>query len=256
MKHFFSLLSAALGAAALLASAYVSAQTPNVKVIGVTFIEAPPARDKNLVPFGAGFGQEKVEVHAVLSIKDRLLIDLQGTGSDQAITASGTLPNKSVVALGSAKIGSFPKASADRKFMSISMEIDRLPDTVPIAATFSGSINVRVAKGTIQKSAKLSTQPGSTLDLGLGDSKVVKLEANTLKIAGGPGMERIASLRFTGNDGRAVTSERAGYMRMNERYEIEYKFAAPISDGKIEATLYDGMETVVVPIQITVTRPY
>jgi hypothetical protein len=240
-----------------LVSGIALAQSTDVKVIGASFFEAPPNRDKNLVPFGAGFGQEKVEVHAIISAKDRLLIDLQGMGRDQAVTATGMHANKSIVQLGGAEIGSFPKVSADRKMMSIAMSVSRLPDNVPTAVSFNGTINVRAARSQSQKSVKLTMQSGAALDFGIGDVKLAKYEPTLLKLAGGEGIERIASLRFVGADGRAIAGERAGYSRMNSRYEIEYKFAAPIAgDGKLEATLLDNVETLTVPIRVTVTKPY
>ena len=39
--------------------------TMDVKLLGVTFIEAPPGKDKNLVPFATSGDLEKVEVNAM-----------------------------------------------------------------------------------------------------------------------------------------------------------------------------------------------
>ncbi len=59
-------------ALALSIAASTYGQTPQIeiKIIGVSYLEAPPGRDKNLAAFGTFSSMEKVEVHAVASSKN------------------------------------------------------------------------------------------------------------------------------------------------------------------------------------------
>ena len=239
--------------ASLASAAYGQATT--VKVIGATFVEAPPGRDKNLVPFAAGFGQEKVEVYAIISSKDRLFVDLQGMSREQSVTATGMLANKTMSQLGSAEIGGFAKVSADKRHMAITLSVTRLPDSVPLVVIFAGTVNVRVARGQSQKTVNFVPKVGTAVDFGIGDVKISSVDATSVTLAGGSGIERIAAMKFVSADGRATPAERSSYGRSNDRYEITYKLPSAAA-GKLEATLHDGLETISVPIQITATRPY
>jgi hypothetical protein len=239
-----------------LSASVVYAQSSTVKVIGATFLEAPPGRDKNLTPFSAGSSQEKVEVNAVVSVKDRMMIDIRGMGSDQSVTATGMLANKTIVPLGSADVGSFPKLSADKKFMSLTLSVARLPDTSPVAVSFVGNVNARVARGLVAKQSAFSIKPESPVDFGIGEVKVEKVEGSVISLRGGPGMERISAIKYISKDGKAHEGERTSWSRMGDRHSVSYKFGVPVTESKLEAALFDGLESVAIPVNITITRPY
>ena len=66
LKRFPWMVGAALAAGSTLLHAQT---TIDVKVLGVTFIEAPPGKDKNLVPFAATGDMEKVEINAIATAR-------------------------------------------------------------------------------------------------------------------------------------------------------------------------------------------
>ena len=43
---------------------------------------------------------------------------------------------------------------------------------------------------------------------------------------------------------------------MNDRYELTYAFASTLTEGQLEASLFEGLESKDVPINLTVVRPY
>ena len=230
---------------------------PVLKPIGASFVEAPPGRDKNLVPFGFfGNSQEKVEVHAVLSINGRLLIDLVGSSREQDVKSSAQFGDKSNVDIGSAEIASFPKLSADKKQMLITISVNRLPDKAISAVSFAGKIKVRSAAKLVNKTVNFEPKPGTKIDFGIGDVTIGKIEGSTISLKGGDGLENIAALKFISSDGRIVSAERAGYSRLGSNSEYEWRFTSPLTVGKLEAALYDGLDTVEVPIKLRVAKPY
>lgn len=228
----------------------------SLKIIGASFIEAPPGRDKNLSPFLSGNTQERAEVHAVLSVTSGMLVDVAGMARDQQLVATGVLTNKSTVALGAVETSSFAKISADRKSMLVSLAISRFPDKPIIAVNFGGSLKIRTAKSVSNKKANFTPKAGTTLDLGLGSTTVLKVEGNTITLVGGYAMERLSALKFLTADGRSVPGESRGYSRMNDRYELTYAFASTLTEGQLEASLFEGLESKDVPINLTVVRPY
>jgi hypothetical protein len=231
-------------------------QIVSTKLIGATFIEPPPGRDKSLVPFAAGSNQEKIEVYVVLSSRERFFLDTPGFGRDQSISVTGMLANKTMVPVGTADVTSFAKLSADKRHMTVTMGVTRLPDNVPVAVNFAGTLQVRVARGKSQKSTALNPKVGSTLDFGIGDVKVAGVERGNLSIAGGAGIERIESMRFVSLDGRTTPMERTTWGRVNDRFDVNYTLPPGQTAGKLEVTLHEGLEIINVPVKFTVTRPY
>jgi hypothetical protein len=240
----------------------VSAQQPSVtiKVTGATFLEAPPSRDKNLVPFGSFNEQEKVEVHAVLSFKDRIIADAPFfSGSDSSVKATATLLDKTSADLGSAKTSSFRKTSEDRKYSLISFSVSRLPDKPVSSVTFVGAVKVSVAKRMAQKVANFEPKVGAKVELGLGETTITAVEANSFTLSGGDQLGQVAELKLIKPDGTKVKGERGSYGRRGgERVLVtmDWNFGSPISAGKLEATLFEGLETIEVPVKLGVAKPY
>ena len=256
MKNHLLRMSLVAATVVALGSTATPLFAQTLKIIGATFIDAPPGRDKKLVPFAAGPSQEKAEVHAVLSVSKGLLVDMAGLSRDQAVSATGMHDNKSTITLGSVDVSSFPRVSADGKSMLISLSVSRLSDKPVAAINFAGTLKVRMASSTSTKSGKFTAKSGTLLDLGLGEIKVAKLDGNTVVIEGGSALERISALKFISADGKANAGENVGSGRMNERFELTYRFPVSLTDGRIEAAMYEGLETTDIPVRLTITRPY
>ncbi len=256
MKKHNSRIFAVVGISIALSIAAAQTAAQTFKIIGAAFIEAPPGRDKNLVPFSAGQSQEKAEVHAILSVNNGLLIDIARFSRDQSVMATGMYANKSTFTLGTVDISSFPRVSADGKSMLVSMSVSRLSDKPVVAINFAGTVKVRSARGTSNKSAKFIAKSGSLIELGLGDTKVAKIDGGTVTFEGSSALERVSAMKFVGADGKMNAGENVGSGRINDRYEVSYRFTTPLTDGRIEATLFEGMETNDVPVRLTITRPY
>jgi hypothetical protein len=247
---------------ALFYATTVSAQQPpvTIKVTGATFLEAPPSRDKNLVPFGSFNEMEKVEVHAVLSFKDRIIADAPFFPSgDSSVKATATLLDKTSADLGSAKSSSFRKTSEDRKYSLISFSVSRLPDKPASSVMFAGTVKVSVAKRMRQKVANFEPKVGAKIELGLGETTITAVEANSFTLSGGDQLGQVAELKFIKLDGTKVKGERGSYGRRGgERVLVtmDWSFGSPISAGKLEATLFEGLETIEVPVKLSVAKPY
>lgn len=256
MKKHNLRISAAVGVSIALCIAATQLRAQTFKIIGATFIEVPPGRDKNLSPFFVGQTQEKVEVHAILSLATGRLVDIPGFSREQSVIATGMYANKATSTLGPVEISSLARVSSDGKSMLVSMAVSRLPDKPLVAINFAGTLKVRSARSTVSKSAKFVAKPGSSIDLGLGETKVAKIDGGTVTIEGGAALERIATIKFVRADGTSNVGEVAGSSRVNERYEVSYRFTPPLAEGRIEATLFEGLETKDIPVALTITRPY
>jgi hypothetical protein len=246
----------AAGVSIALGAALIQPCAQTFKIIGATFIEAPPNREKNLSPFHVGQTQEKAEVHAILSVTSGRLIDIPGFSREQSLTATAMYADKSTALLGPVEISPMARVSSDGKSMLVSMSVSRLSDKRVSAVNFAGMLKVRSARSTSVKSAKFTAKPGALIDLGLGETKVKTLDGATLTIEGSAALERISAIKFVGADGKSSVGELASSGRVNERYDRSYRFTPPILDGRLEVTLFDGMETNDIPVQLTIARPY
>jgi hypothetical protein len=232
----------------------------SIKQIGATYVEAPPGRDKSLAPQVAFGSLEKVEVHAVVAFKDRIVTDTPFMGSVSTVKATANLAAKTTFELGSAEVGNFRKVSDDRKKTLFSIGVSRLPDHPVTSVTFSGLLRITVAKGLKQKSGNLEPKVGSRVELGLGNVTVESIDANSITFKGGEPLNQIAELRFIKADGSKAKGERRSYSSQGGSagtvVSAQWSFDIPIGAGKIEASIYDGLETLEVPVKLTVAKPY
>jgi hypothetical protein len=245
-------------ALALLASFAAYAQTPaiDVKIIGVSYLEAPPGRDKNLAAFGTFSSMEKVEVHAVASGKNILFAESVSSFDKGNITANAIAANGSSIALGSADIGSFEKISADRKVRSLNVSISRLPDQAIKGIVFEGQTPVYIFKQLKTAEKKMEAKAPSSLTIDKVIVNISKLEGKTLVIKGTTDLAQIASLSLKGTDGKINTAKRNSYGRAGSEMTHEWEFSSPISSGTLIAELYDGIQEVKLPIRLVVGKPF
>jgi hypothetical protein len=240
----------------------VAADSPSVSVkpIGALFLEPPPGREKNLVPFGVFGSQEKVEVHAIVMLENRLIADVPTFSSASKVNATATLPDKTQVPLGTATTTSFRKVSEDGKKTQISFSIDRLPDSGVSRVAFKGFTTLTIASSIKRTRVDFQPKVGNRLDVGLGNLIVSKVETDSLTFSGDDKLTEIAAVKIIKPDGSVIVGERGSYGRIGntERAVVEsqWRFNAPISQGKIEIAAYHELTTVEVPINLVVTKPY
>lgn len=243
---------------ALTSSTY--AQTPgiDVKVIGVSFFEAPPQRDKNLAVFSTGSTQEKVDVYAVITSAGKRFADASGpsTFDKGEVKVSAVLANKTTVALGTAEMSSFAKLSSDGKSRTLNLSITRLPDQAVQGLIFEGRIPLSIAKGLVKITSAFAPTAGSAVKFNDVSALVSKISGQTITLTGTQNLSRLAGLSLKLNDGRIIAAERRGWGSMNSEVYQEWAFAAPIAAGTLSAEMYEGLETIQQPIKLVVGKPY
>ncbi len=249
-------------AAALLLSGAAVADTPSfsVKQFGAQFIEAPPGRDNNLLPMGSLGAQEKVETHAVVAFDNRLIVDLPSFGDDAKVTATAILANKTQAPLGAASVAGFRKLSADGRKTTYSFSVTRLPDGGVAGVVFSGQVRVMVASAVKKTSVPFQPKVGQKLELGLSNVVVANVDAGSVTLSGDDRVSAIAAVRLVKPDGSAVAGERGAYSRRGgtdgSTVAVQWQFAAPVSAGKLEVSVYQDLGAVQVPVNLVVTKPY
>lgn len=252
-----------IAAAALLAGApAVHAQAPaqgdiDVKVMGVTFIEPPPGRDKNLVAFGVLGGMEKVEITAVATTRAGLFTDYTNSFFDKGdVRVTAVFPDKSTQSLGQAEVGGFPKFSADARARSFSLSLNRLPDRTVTGLIFEGTVPLSVAKRTKKAAQAFDPNKPGPVKLGGVEIKQFKVDGKSVQFLGNDTLQRIKTLSFKLPSGQVVRAERGGWGRMNNEFQQTWNFDTALSRGELQADLYEEMETVRQPVRFAIGRPW
>jgi hypothetical protein len=250
----------ALCLAALTFSEHASARQPtvSVKVHGTTFIEAPPTRDKNLLPFGLMNSQEKVEINAILSVPNGVISDSYlGFGSEKGdVQVFAINKDKSTAPLGSADIGSFSKTSADKKHRALSLTVNRLPDKPVQGILFTGTVAISIAKSLLKMNSKFEPTVGKQLKFGDTIAIIQKIDGTALTIKGNGSLNSLSSLSVKLDDGRVITGERRSLAQIANETIHEWSFSGALAAGNATAEIYDGLAIIKVPIDISVLRPY
>jgi hypothetical protein len=135
----------------------------DVKIIGASFFEAPPLRDKNLAIFATGSSQEKVEVHVVITSPVKVFTQAGSSFDKSDVKVTAVIANKSIVSVGTAEIAGFPKFSADGKTRTMTLSINRLPDQAVQGLIFEGNVPLSVAKSLVKTAAKFVPTAGTPL---------------------------------------------------------------------------------------------
>lgn len=248
------LITAALLACSPLVQAQGAIET---KVMGVTFIEAPPGRDKNLVPFGISGAMEKVEIHAVATLRAGLFTEWTNSFFDKGdVRVTAVFPDKSTQSLGQAELGGFPKFSADARTRSFSLSISRLPDKTVTGLIFEGTVPLSIAKRTKKVAQAFDPDRPGPVKLGSAEIKQFKVDGKSIQFQGNDTLLRIKTLSFKLPSGQVVPAERGGWGRMNDDYHQTWKFDTTLSRGELQAELYEEMETVRQPVRLAIGRPW
>lgn len=229
----------------------------DLKVMGVTFIEAPPGRDKNLNAFSTSASQERVEV-MVIAVSHALQFAEQTNSffdkGDVRVTA--VFPDKSSQQFGHAELSGFPKFTADGRMRSFSLVINRLPDKSVSGLIFEGTVPLSVAKGTTKAAQAFDPQRPGPLKLGSVEIKHFKIEGGSVHFQGNDSLLRIRTLSFKSPSGQVIKGERGGWGRTNADYSQTWKFDSTLPQGELQAELYEGLETVRQPVRFVVGRPW
>lgn len=239
-----------------LAAATAQTSDVTVKVIGASYIEAPPNRDKNLAVFGVGSSLEKVEVHAVAISANKHFGDTLTAFQKSEVSVTAILPNKSMLPLGAAEVGSFPKISADAKSRTVSFSISRLPDQPIVGLIFEGALSTQLSKGFTKSSSRFEPRVGSSISLGDVKLSLVKVEGATISFKGDGSLSRIRHISLRQADGRVIAAERVGRMTINTEETHDWKFSSTVAPGTLDAEMYQHMEIVNIPIRVVVGRPF
>lgn len=254
LKYFPLMVGAALATGSTLLHAQT---TLDVKVLGVTFIEAPPGRDKNLVPFAATGDMEKVEVNAIATARSGMFTQWTNSFFDKGdVSVTAVFADKTTQSLGQADMGGFPKFSADTRSRSFSLAVNRLPEKAVSGLIFEGTVPLSVAKRTKQVVQAIDPNRPGAIKLGEVDIRQFKLDGKSLQIAGNDSLLRIKTLSFKPSSGPLVRAERGGWSRMNNEYQQTWNFDTNLTRGELQAELYEGMETVRQPVRFVVGRPW
>lgn len=259
-SHRFAVCVQRVALAALLTSGAVSAfgQVPQiyVKVIGVTYLEAPPGRDKNVAAFGTFSSMEKVEIHAVAISKNILFSEATGFLEKGNVTANAIAGDGKSIPLGTADMNSFGKVSVDRRMRSLNLSIARLPDQPIKGIVFEGQVPVYVFKKlkTVEKAVDLKA--GSNVTIEKIVLNIAKLDGKSLTIKGNTDLTQIASLSVKTPDGKLNTAKLGAYSRMNSDLSQEWEFNSPASSGVIIVELFDGLQETKIPVRLVIGKPF
>jgi hypothetical protein len=228
----------------------------DVKIIGVSFFEAPPLRDKNLAVFATGSSQEKVEVHVVLTSPVKLFTQAGSSFDKSDVKVNAVLANKSMVSLGAAEITSFPKFSADGKTRTMTLSVNRLPDQAVSGLIFEGNAPLSVAKSLVKATAKFAPTVGAQVKFNDVSAVVSKIDGQTVTFTGTQTLKRLNAVSLKLNDGRTIAAERRGWGSMNTEFHQEWAFPSAIAAGTLTVDIYEGLETIQQPIKLVVGKPY
>jgi len=247
-----------IGAALVACSFQVYAQAPiDVKILGVTFIEAPPGRDKNLVPFAATGDMEKVEVNAIATTRSGLFTQWTNSFFDKGdVRVTAVFPDKTTQSLGQADIASFPKFSTDARSRSFALTLNRLPDKAVTGLIFEGTVPLSVAKRTTKAAQAFDPERPGPIKLGGVDIKQFKVEGKSVQFQGNDTLLRIKTLSFKLSSGQVVQAERGAWARMNNEHQQTWNIDTAFTRGELQAELYEDMETVRQPVRFVIGRPW
>jgi hypothetical protein len=240
----------------------------SVNLTGAAFFDAPPGNETVLVPpearipTGNFVRREKVEAFAVAIFHNRLVTASSRWMYVPKIKATAVLTNNNAVDLGFADAVDFGAVSKDRRKMLISMRVDRLPDIPVKRVEFSGALKINVAKGIVHKTTRFD--PGlENLHVNIGAGTVTLKTASTksILVSGQNEVHQIAGIKIkiAGNGASIEGSQGphikrpgpAGYV-----FDGEWLFNEPVAAGEIDISVYDGFETMDLPVRLSVNKPY
>jgi hypothetical protein len=246
----------------LAASGLATAQTPgtndiDIRIMGVSFIEAPPGRDKNLTAFGAMGTQEKVEINALAISRTRQFVESAGSAFDKGdVKVTAVMADKSSQIIGNADMGGFPKFSANGQIRSFNISINRLPDRPVSGLVFEGTIPLTLAKSLSKAEVAFDPSKAGALKLGSAQINTYKVDGQSIEFKGNDTLIRIKSIALKLSNGQLTNAERVSWGQMNNEYTQTWKFNVPLAKGNLQADVYDGLETIKHPVRFVIGRPW
>ena len=199
--------------------AYAQTSAIDIKIIGVSYLEAPPGRDKNLSIFATGSTQEKVEVNVIAQSKSRQFAEAASSVFDKGdVKVTAIFPDKTTQALGNADVGGFPKYSSNGLVSSFNLSINRLPDRPVSGLIFEGVVPLTVAKGTAKVDATFDPSKTGEIKLGTVQIKTFKVDGQSIEIKGNESLTHIKSLALKLPSGQTLTAERGSWGQMNSEH--------------------------------------
>jgi hypothetical protein len=238
------------------AASYAQAPQIETKVIGVTYLEAPPSRDKNIAAFGTFSSMEKVEVHAIAMSKNVFFPESTSGLEKGNVVANAISTNGTSIPLGTADMNSFEKVSTDRRMRSLNLSITRLPDQAIKGIVFEGQVPVNVFKQlkTIEK--KVEIKAGTNFSIEKFTVSIAKSEGKMMTLKGSTELTQIASLAIKTAEGKLNSAKRGSYSRMNSDVTQDWEFSGPIAPGVMVLELFEGMQEIKLPVKFVVGKPF
>ena len=230
--------------------------------VAANFIEATPTREKVLTPPMALSSGELVETHVVVSFKNRLIVNSGYSRTSGKVAAVGILRDKSRMQLGSADVVvNSSRISDDRRRGLFSMQINRLADKPLLGVTFEGKVPVTVAQSTRKVTLPFQTKVGFKLNSPVGEMAVSRIEPSVLVLDGNYSLAGLQGITLIMPNGTRSVGELGGYSSGTTVKGIstnsQWKFGQPIQQAsKVELNLYEGVETIELPLSLVVMRPF
>ena len=229
--------------------------------VAANFIEAPPSREKVLTLPMAFSSGELVETHVVVSFKNRLIVNSGYVRSSGKVSAVGILRDKSRMQLGSADLVNPNRISDDRRRGLFSMQINRLADKPLLGVTFEGRVPVTVAQSTRKVTLPFQAKVGFKLNSPVGEMAVSSVEPSVMVLDGNYSLPGLQGITLIMPNGTRSVGELGGYSSATtpkgSDTNSQWKFGQPVQQAsKVELSIYEGVETVELPLSLVVMRPF
>lgn len=250
-------------AAVLLLSAPVAAEvtvTPVALTVGSPAIED---MDFSFRPNGVNAG---TSVHLLVAGLDNPIVKLDDDNStlDKAVDSTGKdllqeppkQDNGFSFSSSSGPIGPFPRISEDGTQLIVELTTPQAPAPGATGISYQGSLAITIAAGKTTASAQgVATKPGKvqlgdhTIEItGIGPSDWeegkfnLKLKMNTQLL------DAISAWKITAPDGTELSDGPNSTMTMNQTAQLELTLEQNPGTINIDLELYDGLETIQVPV--------
>lgn len=229
--------------------------------IGGTYIESPPIKDENIVAPGTFGNGEKVEAHAIIGFKNRLIVSDTLIDQESKIIATSLKPNKERNNIGPANFSRIFSTSEDKKNGVFLINISRLPEGKLTGVVFSGSIPVLTAKSLKKFTYSKEIKVGKTINLGSLAIQIFKIEDNKITFKSNTSIIGISSATIINKNGLKIKTESSSVMKESSSKGFttisEWQFPQPINNmEKLELEVFQDIQAIDVPLSLMVMRPF
>ncbi len=253
-------------AAVLFLSTTVHAEV-SIQPIGLTVgSPAIEAMDFGFRPSGLNAG---TGIHLLITGFDSPLVKLDDDNSTLSSATDSTgkdllqerpQDDNSYSFSSSSLIGPFPKISEDGKQLIVDLNVPQTPAPGATSITLDGTLLVTVALGKANVKAQgVATEPGK-IQLGGHDVEVIGVSPSDweegkfkleLKMQTDL-LDAISTWKITAPDGTELSDGPNSTMTMNTTAQLELTLEKKPDTINIELELYDGLETIEVPVAVEV----